>query len=108
MEKSGSSRIGYGGRSSLAIIASCSPVQAEADLSIGTALTQANTLTGGTDLFVFYLLQSDGTDSALFRDSETNSSGDGVFDSAESVSTLSGVSNTDLAALDGSSFTDFA
>lgn len=78
---------------------------AEADLSISTAYTQANTLTGVSALDVIYLVQSNGTDAAIFRVSETTS--DTTFDSVEVVANLTDVSNTDLVALDGSSFSDF-
>ena len=78
---------------------------AEADLTISRAYTQVKTLTEVSALDVSYLVQSNGTDAAIFRVAETTS--DTTFDSVEVVANLTDVSNTDLVALDGSSFSDF-
>ena len=81
---------------------------AEATLNTTNALTHANTLTGGANLDIFYMVLSDNTNGAVYRISETNSSGDGVFDSAELVANLTDINTADVTALDGTSFTDFA
>jgi len=75
-------------------------------LSAAVALTEANNLSGGiTASDQFYMLASAGTDSTLYRVSD---SGDGgVWDTAETVATFNGLSNTDLGTIDATSFADF-
>ncbi|MBL4691371.1 MAG: hypothetical protein JKY68_07940, partial [Rhodospirillales bacterium] len=78
----------------------------EATLGISAALTHAQSLTGAANGDIFYLVLSNDTDSALYRISETDN--DGVFDTAELVTNLTGMNTADITAMDGTSFTDFA
>lgn len=79
---------------------------AVAGLSASVALSEANNLSGGiTASDQFYMLASAGTDSTLYRISDGGDGG--VWDTAETVATFTGVSDTDLAAIDATSFSDF-
>jgi len=75
-------------------------------LSAAVALTEANTLSGGiTASDQFYMLASAGTDSTLYRISDAGDGG--TWDTAETVATFSGLSDTDLGSIDATSFADF-
>ena len=73
------------------------------DLLVATALTAANTMTGWATGDIVYFLGTNGTDTALYRISETT--GNTVLDSAVLVATFTGVDETTFTAAD---FADFA
>lgn len=75
----------------------------EADLLVATALSAANTMTGWAAGDIVYFLATDGTDTALYRISETT--GDTTLDTALIVATLTGVDETNFLAIN---FADFA
>jgi len=79
---------------------------AEADLTTGTALTQANTLTGINSSDIIYLVQGNGTDAALFQVTANSSSS--TFDTAVRVATLEDISTSDLSTLAANTFLDFS
>ena len=70
---------------------------------VATALAAANTVTGWAAGDIVYFLATDGTDTALYRISETT--GDTTLDTALIVATLTGVDETSFLVIN---FADFA
>ena len=73
------------------------------NLLVATALAAANTMTGWAAGDIVYFLGTNGTDTALYRMSETT--GNTTLDSAVLVATFTGVDETTFTAAD---FADFA